>query len=313
MAAIDYTTLVIDSRRRKTDHLESVPGLSATAYKSSLILSEGDKEVYFGTYDPLDVLKVLPSFKDGHDIVLEDDPAARDEGAKALEHAVKIAAAAGVKMLTQSRWSVNVVSGISHAVKEYDASDLLVGLHRRTRLTDTFFGKLTADLLAAVERQVLVYRSDIPVNTVRRLHLLVPRKAEFEPGFAHWADSVALLAGQLSCRVDVYSGRDTLAALRAYWEARKYSTEATWNELRDWRNLLPVAHRTRHDHMLVFVTARRGTLSDHSWIDRLPEQVERHFSTRNVLIVFPTQYGAEGAAGSSVRSGLPVNIRTPHA
>lgn len=73
MAAIDYTTLVIDSRRRKTDHLESVPGLSATAYKSSLILSEGDKEVYFGTYDPLDVLKVLPSFKDGHDIVLEDD------------------------------------------------------------------------------------------------------------------------------------------------------------------------------------------------------------------------------------------------
>ena len=249
----------------------------------------------------------------GINIVLEDDPAARGEGAKALEHAVKIAAAAGVKMLTQSRWSVNVVSGISHAVKEYDASDLLVGLHRKTRLTDTFFGKLTADLLTAVERQVLVYRSDIPLNTVRRIHLLVPRKAEFEPGFAHWADSVALLAGQLSCRVDVYSGRDTLAALRAYWEARKYSTEATWNEQRDWRNLLPVAHRTRHDHMLVFVTARRSTLSYHSWIERLPEQVERHFSTRNVLIVFPTQYGAEGAAGSSVRSGLPVNIRTPHA
>lgn len=74
MAAIDYTTLVIDSRRRKTDHLEPVPGLSATAYKSShVILSEGDKEVYFSAYDPLDVLKTLPSFKGGHDIVLEDD------------------------------------------------------------------------------------------------------------------------------------------------------------------------------------------------------------------------------------------------
>lgn len=73
MAAIDYTTLAVDGNGRMVKRLEIVPGLSATAYKSLLILSEGDKEVYFGSYDPLYVLKLLPSFKDGHDIVLEDD------------------------------------------------------------------------------------------------------------------------------------------------------------------------------------------------------------------------------------------------
>lgn len=245
-------------------------------------------------------------------IVLEDDPSAFRQGAKALEHAVRIAAATGVKMLTQSRWSVNVVSGISHAVKEYSATDLLVGLHEKARLSDTFFGRLTSDLLAAVDRQVMIYRAVIPVNTVRRLHLVVPRKAEAEPGFAHWADTVAQLAGQVSCRVEVYAAQRTLAALRACWEARKRSVEAGWHETSERADLLPVAHGSRQDHMIVFVLARRGTLSFHSSMERLAEQMDRYFSTRNLLIIYPLQYGTDTPSTASLRSGLPVKTRRPN-
>lgn len=242
-------------------------------------------------------------------VVLENNPSARENGLKQLERAVHIAAAANVKLITRSRWSVNVVSGISHTMKEFDATDLLIGLHQKSRLTEAFYGKLSTDLLAAVEKQVFIYRAVIPVNTVNRLHLLIPRKAEFEPGFHLWADRVALLAAQISCRVEAYGGRGTLAALKEYWEKRKYSTETGWHVYNEWHDMLSIAHETRQDHMIIFVMARRGTLSRHNYMERLPEQIERYFSLRNILLLFPLQHATGQASTSALRAGVPVKVR----
>lgn len=222
-------------------------------------------------------------------VVLEDNPHLREEGMKQLERAVGIASAANVRMITRSRWSVNVVSGISHTLKEFNASDLLLGLHQKSRLTDTFYGKLATDLLASTERQVIIYRAQIPINTVRRIHILVPRRAEFEQGFHHWADRMALLAEQLSCPVELYGGRGTLAELQAYWDSRRYSITAYQHVYTEWHDFISIAHQTHQGHMIVFIAARRGTLSRHKYMDHLPEQIERYFSARSVMIIFPTQ------------------------
>lgn len=73
MAAIDYTTLVVDGNGRMVERLEIVPGLSADAYKGTLILEEGDRNVHVSACTPLDDIKGIPSFRGGRDIVLEDD------------------------------------------------------------------------------------------------------------------------------------------------------------------------------------------------------------------------------------------------
>ncbi len=242
-------------------------------------------------------------------VVLENDPEARNRGVEELDYAVKIAAAAGVRIATRSRWSVNVVSGISHTMKELDASDLLMGLHQKSRLTDTFFGQLTSGLLASIERQVIIYRAVTPISNVRLIHLLIPRKAEFEPGFDHWAARVAHLASQSSCRVVAYSGRGTLAALLASWEKGRHNVEAETHVYTEWHDLLPIARSMRQDDLMIFVSARRGTLSRHPYMDKLPEQIERYFSTRSLMIVYPIQLATGGGTTSVLRGGVPVKAR----
>ncbi|MBQ8277055.1 MAG: cation:proton antiporter [Bacteroidaceae bacterium] len=241
-------------------------------------------------------------------VVLEDDPEARDSGLKQLEQAVHIAAAANVRLVTRSRWSVNVVSGISHTIKELEASDLLIGLHQKSRLTEAFFGKLSTDLVAAIEEQIIIYRSVIPLNTVRRLHLLIPRRAEFEPGFHGWADRVALLASQLSCRIEMYGGRGTMEKLEEYWQHRRYSMEAEKHIYTSWHDLISIAHETQQGHMMIFIAARRGTLSHHNYMEKLPEQIERYFSARNLMIIYPSQPAAVGGT-AVLRAGVPVKVR----
>ncbi len=250
-----------------------------------------------------------PSAMTAINVVLEDDPNTRNEGLKQLEHAERIAAAANVRLTTRSRWSVNVVSGILHTMKELEASDLLIGLHQKARLTENFFGKLAVDLVSAIDQQVLIYRAVIPTNTVRRLHLLIPRKAEFEQYFHRWADRVALLATQISCRVDLYGGRGTMAALQQYWESRHYSVEAEQHIYTNWQDFISLAHDTRQDHMVIFIAARRGTLSYHSYMERLAEQIERYFSARNLLIIYPAQPMAGAAGAYAMRGGVPVKVR----
>ena len=239
-------------------------------------------------------------------IVLDDDPASRKSGQDRLDQAARIAAGAGVRLLTHNRWSVNVVSGISHTMKEFEAGTLLIGLHRKSSLGDTFLGKLGQDLLSAVLRQVFIFRPVIPVNTVRRIHLIVPRKAEYEPGFAQWAERLARLGEQLSQHFEVYGGRQTLEALTHFWESRNYAISFDTHEYVKWHDFTPVAHRTRHDHMVVFVMARRGTLSRHAYMNHLSEQIERNFSARNLMLVYPQQPGAAAADSNTIRSGLPL-------
>lgn len=231
-------------------------------------------------------------------VVLENEPAAAAEGGKGLQKAVKIAAAANVKIQTHSRWSVNVVSGISHTVKEQNATDLLIGLHQKSKLTESFYGKLTSDLLAVVDRQILIYRGIIPANTVRHMHIAVPRRAEFETGFAQWTERLAQIAAQTGCAVTVYGARQSLAAVEKQWKSKGQSLTAAFQEYNSWRDLLPLAHNTRQDHLMVFVCAHKGGISYHHYFEHLPDQIERNFSTRNLLIVYPSRAGRGGNASA---------------
>lgn len=226
-------------------------------------------------------------------VVLEDEPKKRGRGLRQLERAAQIAAAANIPLQTQSRWSVNVVSGIYHTMLETDAAEVLIGLHQKARISETFYGKLITDLLAAVQRQTMIYRPGIPLNTLRLIHIVMPAKAEYEAGFARWAERMARLSEQLGCKIALHGTRETLDQLEDVWKEKKFELEYTEYIFTDWRNMLTLANTVNSDHLIAFICARHGTLSYNTHFDLLPEQVERYFSANTLLMIYPDQYEAE--------------------
>jgi hypothetical protein len=222
-------------------------------------------------------------------IVLDNNEARRQQGLKNLDFAARIAAAAHVELQTRSRWSVNIITGIYHTMMENQCSDLLLGLHHKARLTDLYLGQMTSDLLNSIRKQVMIYRNNIPLNTINKIQLVVPRKAEFEPGFEQWSRRVAQLASQIACPVKVYSGKGTIAEIGNVWNKKKFNIKIEPVEYREWHDFIHVANHTKPDHLVVFIVSRKGTLSRHNYMDHLEEQIERYFSSNNLLIIYPEQ------------------------
>ena len=60
-----------------------------------------------------------------------------------------------------------------------------------------------------------------------------------------------------------------------------------------WNELPQLASHIAEDHMFVVVTARKGTISYKNALERLPDELQEYFSGKNLMIIFPDQYGAE--------------------
>ena len=129
-------------------------------------------------------------------------------GKRNLERTAMIAAAADASVKTVLRYDLNIAQGIIHTQKEYAVTDIVIGLHRKTNLMDSFFGTMTENLLKGTNRQIMIAKLLMPVNTLRRIVVAVPDKAEYEKGFLKWMTQLCRMGKQLGCRVHFFATED---------------------------------------------------------------------------------------------------------
>jgi hypothetical protein len=60
-----------------------------------------------------------------------------------------------------------------------------------------------------------------------------------------------------------------------------------------WNQLPELASQINDDHIFVIVTARKGTVSYKAAMDRLPDEIMRFYSGKNLMIIFPDQFGVD--------------------
>jgi hypothetical protein len=213
------------------------------------------------------------------------------QGKLNLERAAKAAAAADIQLSTYNRVGVNVVGSIMHSMKEFEASDLILGLHHKRKITESYLGTVASELLDRTNRQVIIVNYLMPVNVLHRIIVAVPEKAELEAGFYQWVERVSRMGGQLGCRIDFHAHPDTIRLIRPYIQTNHPSTRTSYAELDDWNDLLIVTQHLNYDHLFVLVSARRGGISWQPAFDNLPTQLMRHFSNNSLMIIYPEQFG----------------------
>lgn len=229
----------------------------------------------------------------GLNVVYDDEKMAKNQeaGRLLLDRMTKVAAAADVKMETQVRVAANIANGIKHAFKEFHASEIIIGMHTHKEVSTKFWGQFHQSLYNGLNQQIMMVRLIQPINTIRRIQVAVPSRAQFEAGFYRWLERLARMADSLECRIQFHGRGDTLQLIRQYINNRHPEARADYSEMYHWVGLPKLAGTIADDHLFVVVAARKGTVSYKNALERLPEEITKFFTGKNIIILFPDQYG----------------------
>ena len=211
-------------------------------------------------------------------------------GEKNLDKAAKVAASADVKVIPVTRYDINVATGITHAVEEYSATNLVIGLHHKANIIDSFFGNLTESLLKGTFREIMIARCLIPITSVRKMHVAVPPRAEYEEGFVKWIEHLSRMAAQLSCKITFYGDEVTLSYIMEIASKYPAASLTSCEVLENWSDFERIKKNMAISHMAVIISARRGTISYDTHFEKLPSNISKHFSDNNLIVLYPEQF-----------------------
>ena len=222
-----------------------------------------------------------------------DDPANIAMGKNALQTAVKVASAVDVKVDDVERYDINIATGLVNVLKEKNCTDIIIGLHRKSNIVDTFYGSMIEQLLRATNKSIIMSRCFIPVNTVTRIVVGVPPKAEFETGFRQWVIRIGNLATQVGCKAIFIAYKETIPYIQGVLTAEKYTISHEYREMETWDDFIMLSNRIHDDDLLVVIGARRTSISFSSDMEAMPTFLSRYFANHNIMIIYPEQFGAE--------------------
>ncbi|HVI45675.1 MAG TPA: cation:proton antiporter [Chitinophaga sp.] len=228
--------------------------------------------------------------------VVQDNEEARERihlTNKMMEKAIIHASATESNVQAVTRVDLNVSDGIARAAKELMISDVILGWTDKTSTTDRLFGNIfgtTLDnVLQSVWETVYVCNFHHPLSTTKKMVMVLPPNTEYEIGFLHYLQKMFILAKQAGAKLLMSCNAKTQTFVETFISQSKLSVELTFRPFDSLEDFLILSREITRDDLVVVVTARKGTLSYHAYMEGIPSKLGRHFKDNNVILVYPEQ------------------------
>lgn len=220
-----------------------------------------------------------------------DDKKIMAMGQSALAIATKAGMSMGLTVNDTERFDLNIVTGLTNTLREKHATDIVIGLHRRSNVIDSFFGSMTDALIKATDRMIILSRCFIPVDTIRKVVVYVPRNAQYETGFHSWLARIGNLSAQLGCRVVFITFHETESYIEAFIKEERISFSRAYRHMESWDDFIILSSQVGEEDLMVVVGARKGSLSYSSDLENMPSFLGRYFTRHNIVMIYPSQFG----------------------
>jgi Kef-type K+ transport system membrane component KefB/mannitol/fructose-specific phosphotransferase system IIA component (Ntr-type)/nucleotide-binding universal stress UspA family protein len=190
---------------------------------------------------------------------------------KMLSHAVAYATAADAPVVPLTRMDHNFASGISRAATETRSSVVIIGWDGKRAPRRGVFGSVLDQLLEHTRQQVLVAKLGHPLNTTRRIVLVIPPATDHQIGFLESAQSVKRMANRLGARIDGYAFGSDADLYSGHLGRVSPEAPLAFRSIGGWGELLAsLREELRPDDLAVVISARRGSVSWSPALERLP-------------------------------------------
>ncbi|MDD6227696.1 MAG: cation:proton antiporter [Bacteroidales bacterium] len=219
-----------------------------------------------------------------------DDSDTLRMGREALDEATSIAEEMDVEAENVERFDLNAVQGICNVAHEKGATEILLGMHRRNSVVDSFYGAMTEHLIQDCTRMVMLSRSFSPVGMITRITVVVPQNAEYETGFHMWVTRLGTLAANIEAKITFLSYATTASLIQAAVEEDNIQADIRYRTVTEWDDFITLTSDIDDGDLLVMISARRGSISHSPDLEQTTAYISRHFQRHNLLVIFPKQW-----------------------
>ncbi len=220
------------------------------------------------------------------------------EAEKMLEHTKNYASGAGVPIHLLTRVDQNVTSGIIRAIEERRIKKVVIGWNGKLSTPQLIFGGILDQLLERTNEMIYVARLGHPLNTTKRIVLILPSGVDHKSGFYESVSSIKELANQLGASLLAIVVKDDATTYEETFKnmkpdvSQKFVGIEAWNEIHNqYLNVL------RKDDLVVVLSARRGTIAWHPQLERLP-RVLAEAIPESFIMIYPPELDVVDSRGS---------------
>jgi len=210
-------------------------------------------------------------------------------GKKMMENVIKHAAATDHTVVPINRFDLNISNGIIYTVKEHNITDLIIGMHKSVHAADGFFGPVTERILARTPETIFIYKAAQPINTLKRIIVAVPPKAEYEHGFQHWFNRIQTISRATGLPLFMYAETTTAKMLRQINESEKSPLNIVFEPFDNWEEFLIFSREVKQDDLFIIISSRKGHLSFNPETEKLPYYLTKYFAQNSYIILYPEQ------------------------
>jgi Kef-type K+ transport system membrane component KefB len=210
---------------------------------------------------------------------------------KMLERAVITASSTDMNLNTILRYDINVANGIVGVIRENDITDLILGLHVKKEVSESFMGKLTEGIISKCNTTTFIYKPVQPISTIKRHIIIVPVNAERVIGFPFWLSKILNIPKNSGSKLIFYAGESTIVLIKNL--LLKYSIEADFKIFDDWNDFLIISRDIKVDDNLIIVLSRVNKPSYDENMTKIPGYLDKYFQSNSYILLFPIQIGVK--------------------
>lgn len=222
----------------------------------------------------------------------ESTPETEKASEKLLEEAVVLGAAADTVIHPIKRYDMNILNGILGVVKKYVITDIVMGLHVKQEITESFLGNLVEGVLDKCQSTLFVYKAMQPLGTIRRRLVVIPPNADREIGFSLWLSKIWSLGRNSGAKLSFFANQEILDTLRNVH--RVHPIDADFNEFSGWRDFIRLTKEIGKNEGLVIVMSRQRKISYDPAMRNVPDYINKHFKDNNFMLLYPVQSASGG-------------------
>ena len=231
----------------------------------------------------------------------EHAPKYMQDGKGRLEEASRIAASADVPFIAHNRLGNNIIDSILHASNEFAADRMLMGLPLRHSINLPYLDNIISPLNDGFHGQIVLQRFVTPMNTIRRIVVLVPGPVIQDDAFENCMESIYRITMAIGCATEFYGKDQPISAVRG--TGLNFSSgRVSYNEVSETADMHWVISGLKEDHLLIIVGPREAESHAGRSFRHLYERIHMPETDFSTMLLFPETQTVKGKEEATLRT-----------